>query len=63
MPAVARTASAPRSAAEIRADALVAQLADDELDQLAMALARLLLSAAARRAEQPERRPTTKHRG
>lgn len=49
---VMRPSSDARRAAEARADALLAEIADDELDALATSLARLLLSAARNRRRQ-----------
>jgi len=54
MTAVARKSVRPLTPAEARADALLAQIADDELDALAITLARLLLSAARNRGK-PQR--------
>lgn len=57
MAAARKTDDAP-SAAEARASAILALIGDDELDQLAVPLARLLLSAAKRRAESAPQPPT-----
>lgn len=49
MTAVARKPVRPLTPAEARADALLAQIADDELDAFAIALSRVLLSAVRNR--------------